>query len=297
LGESCTVGVAPSVIYNRRKHSKENMILGVYWYFDFPKSLYDYKFFMFHKGSGGHGNSPAELIANVTLENVEGLLEELRILVEIHSGSSLYIHKTNKHLKLGIPEYQFFDFEFEFAQKIEELFIKYNVKSDDYLHSTEKEVIRLFNRPLNIDESTRKNLLQIVGSPLKYEGAETTSVRLDCNIQIEKKDNFLNSLIVICNEHELSVLHFLEKTVDDRINLMIFFSNGRQGINFSPKQNVDIGALENRIEKAISNYGVQLGHIEGFENYPSGNSYTIMIKDQEYIMGDVDNTRYIPVQV
>jgi hypothetical protein len=41
------------------------MILGTYWYFHFPTSLYEFDYFEFKNSHGGHADNPAELITNI----------------------------------------------------------------------------------------------------------------------------------------------------------------------------------------------------------------------------------------
>jgi len=260
------------------------MTLGVYWYFDFPSSVYNYNFFEFKKGSGGHGNSPAELTTQVTIESADSFISDLEEIILKHEGSYVFIRKHEKTIEIGIPEYQFFDFEFELGLRIELLLKNYQATKSNLDESKEKEIIRFQNKIENNFKGLSTNILQIVGSPLRYEGAETASIRFDCNIRKDELKSVCDTLCIISDKYGIDVLYYLENEVDDRLNLMFFLTNGRQGIELKQKEYINLSALETSITEMITEMRIEKGHIEGYDNYPKGEPITLKIIDREYVL-------------
>ena len=78
------------------------MILGTFWYFDFPIGLYEYDYFKFHKGLGGHLYNPAELIALVTTEHPDQLISDLEKIVATYPESVFIMAQEGNKLELTI---------------------------------------------------------------------------------------------------------------------------------------------------------------------------------------------------
>lgn len=260
------------------------MVLGVYWYFDFPYELYSYDFFTYCKGLGGHTDAPAELEVIIETDDPEGIIEALRTLVEQHTDAFIFIYKSEKHLQIGTGGYNMHDYEFEIALKIEEILKNKQAKKVDHSSLKDAELIRLFNEKGKIVWPSKKHF-GLVGSSLQKHNAETSCIRFDCNVAADKKDDFLKEILNVTETANINVIFYKEKTCDDRYNLMLFFTNGRQGIGLQPKQNVDIVAFENGMEKLILKHAVKIGLIGGFdENYPKGNNIVLKMVDAEFIL-------------
>jgi hypothetical protein len=54
------------------------MILGTYWYFGFPTGLYEFEYFEFGPGYGGHADNPAELVTYIEVEFPERMIYDLK---------------------------------------------------------------------------------------------------------------------------------------------------------------------------------------------------------------------------
>jgi hypothetical protein len=260
------------------------MVLGVYWYFGFPDNLYTYDFFTFHKGLGGHADAPAELRANIRVKDADELVHELKVLVDQHAGTFIFVYKSGSDMQVGTGSYSMYDYEFEFALKVEQVFKKQEAKPIADVVLKNAELIRLSNDANPDNTRISKKYFQLVGSSLKKYNAETSSIRFDCNISEDTKSNFLNALNSVTAAVNVHVSYYREKKYEDRYNLMLFFTNGRQGIGMNPKQIVDIAAFEKSMEALISTYDIQIGHIGGFENYPQGNPVVLKIVDEECIL-------------
>ena len=261
------------------------MVLGVYWYFDFPNELYSYEFFTYRKGLGGHADAPAELETIVETDDADGIVEALRALVKEHIDAFVFIYKSGNYLQIGTGGYNMHDYEFEIALKIEE--ILKNKKAKKVVHDSLKdaELIRLFNEKSKKVWPSKKHFGLVSSSLMKYN-AETSSIRFDCNVSEEEKDNFLNEMLTVTEAANINVVFYKEKKCGERYNLMLFFTNGRQGIGLKPKQKVAIVAFENGMEKLIQKHAVEIGLIGGFdENYPKGDYLILKIVDEEFILG------------
>jgi hypothetical protein len=88
------------------------MILGTYWYFDFPSELYKFDFFRFRKGYGGHADNPAELNTYFEAEHPEKIVEDLQKLIDKYPDGFLFIYQEEHTLKIGTGGHQLFDYDF-----------------------------------------------------------------------------------------------------------------------------------------------------------------------------------------
>ncbi|MEH0154093.1 hypothetical protein V6R21_08075 [Limibacter armeniacum] len=263
-----------------------SMVLGVYWYYGFPEGLYSYDFFKFRKGLGGFADAPAELMTDISVENTHLLLSDIEKLVSTHKGAYIFVYKSGNHLRIGTGGYMINDFEFELLIKVEDILKNHGTQ----LISTEKratdaELIKLSNPADNQALGISKPYLSIVSSSPKKWNAETSSIRFDCNLFSANKEGFLKDLLTITDEANINVVHYLEKRCGDQYNLMLFFTNGRQGRELTQKQKVDIHQFETGLEQLIERYNVLTGHISGFENYPTGKHITLKIIDSDFILG------------
>lgn len=260
------------------------MVLGVYWYFDFPHELYSYDFFTYRKGLGGHADAPAQLETIIETDDPDGITEALRQLVNKHSDAFIYIYKSGKYLQIGTGGYNMHDYEFEIALKAEDILKDKKAKKSTHNLPKDAELIRFFNEKSKVVWPGRR-YFSMVGSSLMKHNAETSCIRFDCNIEGNKKDNFLNEILTVTDVANIHVVFYKEKKCGDRYNLMLFFTNGRQGIGLKPKQKVDMPAFEDSIDLLIQKYSVQTGFIGGSdENYPTGNPIVLKIVDAEFII-------------
>ena len=260
------------------------MILGVYWYFDFPYELYSYEFFTFRKGLGGHADAPAELEVIVETDDADEIIEALRKLVKQHIDAFVFIYKSGNYLQIGTGGYNMHDYEFELALKIEEILKNKHAKKVVHDSLKDAELIRLFNEKNNRLWPDKK-YFSLVGSSLMKHNAETSCFRFDCNVSEDKKHDFLKEILTVTAAANINVVFYKEKKCGGLYNLMLFFTNGRQGIGLKPKQEADIAVFENGMKTIIQNYAVEIGFIGSFdENYPTGEYNILKIVDAEFIL-------------
>lgn len=261
------------------------MILGVYWYFGFPEGLYSYDYFKWKPGYGGHANNPAELVTIVSCSNPEALIRDLRKLIEKLQQGFIFIYQNDQNMKIGTGSFNLHDFDFALMKQVEAILQHHEVQILDKFDKADSQLIKIH---VMKDQASPPypslKLLKMVGSNIKKYNAETSSLRLDCNISLKEKNAFLEELKKISEEENINVLYFSEKHIEDTVNLMLFFSNGRQGLDFSAKQYVDAEKLENKIQALDTQFGVEFQHKGGWNSYPLGDYKIIKIVDEDFII-------------
>lgn len=261
------------------------MILGTYWYFDFPTDLYKFDYFEFRKGYGGHADNPAELVATFETENQSEIIDDLRSLIDNYSDGFVFVYTENNKIKIGTGGHQLFDYDFLIIKEIEILLKRHKVlliKNDIFNNPS---ITRIYN------ETTRnklifpkKGFLQVVGSELKKYNAENSKLRLDCNLDIKHKDKFIYEIKEVVSEENIDIFFYYDKDFQEKTNLMLFFTNGRQGLNMIDKKHTDTLSFENKIEKVIMRQNVNFGHISGFDLYPQNGPKIEKMIEQEFIL-------------
>ena len=86
------------------------MTLGIYWYYKFPDGLYDYSFFKFQEGCGGHVDIAPELFAEVEVSDSDALIAELRAFVN-NSNTFVFIRRAGFSVKIMVGGYMLHDYE------------------------------------------------------------------------------------------------------------------------------------------------------------------------------------------
>ncbi len=245
------------------------MILGVYWYYGFPSGLYNFDYFVFRKGVGGHGDGPAQLETSIVANDADKLVNRLDDLIKKHKQAFLFVSRDNNILTISINNYYLFDYDFLIAKEVETI-----LHNEQVLFNSNRELInpkwlRLENKLPQLAYPS-KDFFQIVSSHLGQYNAEALSLRLDCNLNAADKHEFIESLDDLTSRLNIEILYYYENIFLNKSNLMLFFSNGRQGLNFHEKRIVDVQLLEESIAELFNQFSVQKGHVGGFEAYPTG---------------------------
>ncbi|TZF99656.1 hypothetical protein FW781_06930 (plasmid) [Chryseobacterium panacisoli] len=258
------------------------MILGVYWCFKFPDHLYDFTFFKFYPGYGGHADNPAELAARVQVENITDFLIKLEKLKTNFRQTHVQVNINGNQLIINIGDYLLFDYHFQLATEIEELLIRENAL---LLDSSIPFIIQ-FNKsyPPERDEfkSIEHRFIQMVGSDFKKNNAENYMVRIDCNLPLQHKQNLIHDLVQICQEENLNVFYYHDSDFNEHCNLMLFFSNGRQ--KKENIQQVDINSFGSKVRLLTQKYSLHFGHFGSFKEYPLQGPHVSLMLDKEYIV-------------
>jgi hypothetical protein len=259
------------------------MILGVYWAFKFPEKIYYFDFFKYRGTSGGHAHSPSELYMDCKLKNPDLLIGKLKKVIEDYPFGRLFIYQRGDCLKIKTGSYFLFDYDFLLIRKVEELLKSEQITNVNETDTKGAELIKIIGdkRFHENNSFSKKDFFQMVGSEITNYNSELYSIRFDCNILNSELHDFIIDLKNILKEENITLAFYKDKIADNRTNLMMFFTNGRQGLNLSPLIVTDACSLENKIENLKSKYSLQFGFIEG--HYPNSNRKEIMISDSEFL--------------
>lgn len=258
------------------------MILGVYWYFKFPDHLYDFTFFKFYPGFGGHSDNPAELAARVQVENTDDFLIKLEKLKTNFRQTHLQVNINESQLIMTIGDHQLFDYHFQFATEIEELLIRENALLLDSNIPFPIQFSKSYPPERDEFKSIEHRFIQMVGSDLKKNNAENYTVRIDCNLPLQHKQNLINDLAQICQEEDINVFYYNDSDFNDHCNLIFFFSNGRQ--KKGNIQKVDINSFGSKVRTLTQKYPLYFGHFGSFKEYPLHGPHIQLMVDEEYII-------------
>lgn len=261
------------------------MVLGIYWYFGFPEELYSYDYFKWKPGYGGHANNPAMLETRVTCTNPEELIQSLKSMIHKLEQGFIYIYQNDAKLKIGTGAFQMYDCDFELMKRAELILAQHQVQVIDDFNTKDSQLIKLnVKKDLPTVQYPELKVLKPVSSNMKKYNAETSLLRLDVNVLQKEKDAILKGLVKISDEENLNVLMYKESSFEGSVNLMLFFGNGRQGLNFEEKQEVDAERLERKIVALIHQFGIDFQFKGGWDFYPKGENTIIKIVDEEFII-------------
>lgn len=270
---------------NPISNAKQHMILGTYWYFDFPTGLYEFDFFKFYKGYGGHADNPAELSATFEAVRPEVIIEDLRKLIAQYAQGFLLVHHNAHQLKIATRAHHLFDYDFLLIEEVEKIVEKHGARPAPDKVLVKPTPIKLYgeNSKNNISYP-QHTFLQVVGSELKKHHAENLKLRVDCNLDLKHKKDFIEDVRSIAKEEGLDVFYYYDSEVKNTANLMLFFTNGRQGLNLKPKKYTGTVRFGNKLEQALMRHQAKAGFIAGYEHYPKNGPYIEMIIEQDMIL-------------
>lgn len=258
------------------------MILGVYWYYKFPEGLYRFQFFNFLEGYGGHANNAAELAVRVQVNDLEDFIMKLDALKAQFKKAYLFLQINENQLIITIGDYQLFDFHFQFALEVERLLFRENVVVLDHTLPFKAQSNKTYHPESEHFESIEHRFIQLVSSNFKKNNAENFSIRIDCNLPLIDKRNFIEDLIQICRDEDINIFHHQDHDFNDHCNLMLFFTNGRQ--TKDNIQNININSLGGKVRQLTSKYSLHFGHFGGFQYYPRNGPHIELMVDEEYII-------------
>lgn len=259
------------------------MLLGIYWAFRFPERIYSFDFFKYRGTSGGHAHSPSELYMNCKVSNPDLLIEKLNRLIKDYPFGQLFIYKIGDCLKIETGSYFLFDYDFLLVKKIEELLKDEKVVDINSTDTKGGELIKIIGdkRYHESDSFPKKGFFQTVGSEITDFNSELSAIRFDCNILNSQQHDFLTDLKEILKEENFTLAFYKDRIAENRNNLMMFFTNGRQGLGLNHLIITNGCSLENKIENLKSKYSLEFGFIKGY--YPDSKRKEIMIVDAEFL--------------
>ena len=260
------------------------IVAGVYWYYGFPENLYSYRFFKFRRGHGGHADNPADLVANIICENADEVIAQLKQLIELRSCGFLQICRSGNEVQISTGGYHVFDYDFELIKSVESILSNNGGQNNPSpLYNNAERFQFVGTQLLPIHFPTPK-FIQVVSSEPKKNNAEVQLLRIDCHMDISRKSEFINALRDRLVQSAISVFYYYESSNGSIANLMLFVTNGRQGVAFASIQYVDLAKLETDIHSVLIQYHVSVGHHKDIP-YPAGsNRQVVLIVDDEFIL-------------
>ena len=258
------------------------MILGVYWYFKFPDHLYDFQFFKFYPGLGGHADTPAELSARIQVENTDDFVHQLESLKSGFKRTYLHLNIDENQIVINIGDYMLFDFHFQFALEIENLLIRENALSVGFSIPFTIQSTKIFAPEREEFKNIEHRFIQMVGSDFKKSNAENYAARIDCNLPLPYKQRLIDDLVSICREENIHVFYYNDFDCKDHCNLTLFFTNGRQ--RKDSFQKVDINSFGSKVRQLTQKCPLHFGHFGSFKEYPLLGPHIELMVDGEYII-------------
>lgn len=260
------------------------MLLGVYWYYGFPEGLYHFDFFTFRPGLGGHADGPAELTVTVRAPEPTALLAEVRAVADRYPEAYLFAEPHETRLRLRLGDYKLSDYSFHVATELEKVLRRQQVVATPERLPTGVPLLRLAVPHDPTPPYRYGGLLEAVGSPQRRHFAELQALRLDCHLPKTEKPAFLHALAGVSEQAGLEVLYYFDQPYRDLVNLMVFFANGRQGINGQALRYTDVVALEQAVQQQLTAYGGKPDHRGGAKAYPEQGPHILRMTDAEFVL-------------
>lgn len=268
------------------------MLLGVYWSYRFPRSLYSFDYFTYSGTTGGHGHSPSELSLICQTEHFDKLLEDLTQLIDKHQDGRIFIWREDKYLKIDIGAYELYDYDFCLAKEVEKIVHSKSIDIVDHKFDFKKSknLIRLIGSGRPLVDKKFNTFFQVVASNFSQYDNQLMMLRYDCSVLKSQSSNFIGEVTKIAKDEQVNLAFYHERKVNKKNNLMLFFGFGRQGINLAPLIRINEGRLENRILDLRNDFSIEHGHFKIEESdhfskyYPDYNiRKDILLVDQEFI--------------
>lgn len=259
------------------------MILGVYWAFRFPDKIYSFDFFKYRGTSGGHAYSPSELYMDCKVKNADLLIDKIKDLIKNYPFGGVFVYKKGDCLKIITGSYFLFDYDFLLTHKIEEILKDEQITGVNETDTKGGELIKILgDKGFHKTDSYPKNgFFQMVGSEITKYNSELHSIRFDCNILSSQLHAFLTDLKIILIKEKITLAFYKDKIAKNKTNLMMFFTNGRQGLGLNPLIVTDACSLENKIENLKSKYSLEFGFVKGY--YPDSIRKDLLTVDEEFL--------------
>ena len=262
------------------------MLLGVYWYYGFPKGLYHFDFFTFRPGLGGHADGPAELAATVQAPDPAALLAQVQAVAARYPEGYLFARAHGALLHLNLGDYALTDYPFHVAGELEKVLRQQGATLTTEPLPVEVPLLRLA-QPHDPTPAYKYGWLQAVSSapnPRQHR-AEVAMLRLDCYLPLAHKPAFISDLNQLREQAELEVLYYLDHELADQVNLMVFFTNGRQGVGGQPLRYTNCTALKEALAACLATHGAKTGHLGEYpSDYPQRGPHVVHAVDADFIL-------------
>ena len=187
------------------------MLLGVYWYYGFPKGLYSFEFFAFRPGLGGHADGPVKLVATVHASDPAALLAEVRAVAARYPDGYLFAQAHGARLRLELGGYALTDYSFHVATALEAVLRRQYATLTATPLPASTPLLRLAE-PHDPTPAYRygKERLQAVSTRPGKQQAQMGLLRLDCHLPLPRQAAFVAALAALCAQFDLDVLYYYD---------------------------------------------------------------------------------------
>jgi hypothetical protein len=262
------------------------MLLGIYWYYGFPEELYQFDFFAFGAGRGGHADGPAELTATVHAPDPAALLAAVQAVAARYPEGYIFgkMHGPVLHLDLG--DYALTDYTFHVAGELEQVLRHHHATPTTAPLPADAPLLRLATPhdptpPYSYGDGS----LQAVSSRPGLHRAQAALLRLDCHLPLARQAGFLAALEALCVQFDLDVLYYFDHTIKPHVNLMLFFGNGRQGVGGRPLRYTDATTLKAAVLASLAAHDGQPQHLGAYPaDYPRRGPHVVRVVDADFVL-------------
>ena len=262
------------------------MLLGVYWYYHFPKGLYHFDYFTFRPGQGGFANGPAELTATVQAPDPAALLAEVQAVAARYPDGYLFARTHAVLLQLELSDYALSDYTFHVATELEQVLRRQQATLATEALPSDQPLLRLAElhdpyAPYRYGDG----FLQAVSTAPRRHHAELALLRLDCHLPLLRRAAFFAALSELCAAAGLDVLYYFDRELSQQVNLMVFFGNGRQGVGGQPLRYTDPAAVREGVAACLAAHEGQPGHLGGYPaDYPRRGPHMVRVVDRDFTL-------------
>jgi hypothetical protein len=261
------------------------MLLGVYWYYGFPEGLYNFDFFTFRPGWGGHADGPAELTATVRAPDPVALLAQVRAVAARYPEGYLFGQAHGSLLHLDLSDYALTDYTFHVAAELEKVLRQQQAVSTTESLPTDTPHLRLAEpHDPTPPYSYGDGVLQAVSSAPGLYQSQVALLRLDCHLPLARQADFMAALAELCPQFGLDVLYYFDHKIALQANLMVFFGNGRQGMGGQPLRYTDTAAVKAAVLASLAAHEGQPAHLGNHRHYPSHGPHIVRVVEAEFVL-------------
>ncbi|TDD75142.1 hypothetical protein [Flavobacterium caseinilyticum] len=262
------------------------ILLGVYWSYYLPESIFHINFFKFEEALSGFDDRPASLTATVYTFNPKKVIKRIKEIHDKYNDCEICIFRQGNNLKISMVNYALYDYDFFVLNKIESYLNKNWLvfQRSEIKHSKNENLIRLkkVNENLENEYNPNKNIKIYYSTRNKYSSV-SKFIHINCYIATKIKSAYIEDIKEIAISENLNVLYYSEFIKSDISNLHISVSNGRQGINGIKKNYTNIRRFEDKLNTLFEKYNVTFDFQEGFDYDSKGITIEMMV-DEDFVI-------------
>jgi hypothetical protein len=261
------------------------MLLGVYWYYGFPESLYHFDFFTFRPGRGGHADGPAELTTTVQVPDPAALLGQVRAVAARYPEGYVFGRAHGHLLHLDLGDYALTDYTLHVAEELEKVLHRQQAVPTTEPLPADTPRLRLAEpHDPTPPYSYGDGALQAVSSRPGKHQSQVALLRLDCHLPLARQADFLAALGVLCEQFGLDVLYYFDHKVLPHTNLMLFFGNGRQGVRGQPLRYTDTATFKTAVLASLAAHSGQVEHLGKYSHYPQRGPHILRMVEASFVL-------------